>query len=237
MEDGKLNKGIIIVIIIPIIVVVVVLGVLRIAMLHSEEQKTDEDEIVSTEALDVPVSEETVVPIQEETEAEQPAYAELLRNFNVKEISRDGNYKTMEMCTYDYNFDLTKIIVFELPVEWEGESTVFTATPEPYSMKVDMWDVVSATRESVLEEYKEAEEYIEENDDNEMITENIYFSENYEVFYRKYTNFWENFCYVHSYLLYANEERFSLTGYVFIEDLPEYDLIFKRIAESVVFQF
>ena len=230
-------KGIIAgVIILPLIVVVVILSVFGYTMLFSGEQKTEE-EIFSTVSLDTSIQEETTVPIQEEINDEQPTDTDRYNPFIVKEISRYGDYKIIEMYKNNESWEIAKKVVFEIPVDWEGDSSVFAASPEPYTMKVDIGSVVNATRESALERYQEEGNIINKLDYNRMISENIYFTDQYEVFYRKHFSDWGPPCVIHSYQLYVNEECFSLYGYVFIDDLPEYDIIFKRIAESVLFQF
>ena len=166
--------------------------------------------------------------------------------YGTKEISRNGKYKTMEMRVYDDNREISRRITFEIPVEWEGESSVFALKTEQdlhnmkSDMKVDMWDVLSVTREDVLREHylgDEAFEDYEGEDRAEVIYKDIYSTENYEVFFNKILVRDEGLVNVYVYWLYSNGERFSLAGYVFVENTPEHDAIFKRIAESVKFQF
>ena len=129
-----------------------------------------------------------------------------------------------------------------MPVKWDGDSSVIDNNENDYhpnweyTMKVDMWDVLSATRESILNGHKNKMED-EEIDYLEVIDKKIYLTENYEVFYYKFLNTFEGVCISYNYYLYANGERFLLSGFNFLEDKPEYDAIFKRIAESVRFQF
>jgi len=230
MKKEKKHIGIIAgVIILPLLVAMTALGLLGCTFLFYGGQEAEEDETAPVTSSDV--------PIIEETQNEQPAGSVYIDEFKVKEISRDSSHKKMEMFTWENNWEITRKIVFELPVEWEGTSSVFAATPEPYSMKVDMWQVASTTREGVLDEFNSRGIIIKEDEFDEIISENIYFTEHYEVFHRKYLSHWEFTCIIHTYILYANEESFTLAGYVFVEDLPEYDDIFKRIAESVIFQF
>jgi hypothetical protein len=100
-------------------------------------------------------------------------------------------------------------------------------------MKVDMVEIISATRESVLSEY---------NDDmngmfvEEILENKIYTTEKYEIFYYKYKSSYGEATAICGYYFYANGERFRLYSYIFGEDKPEYNDVFKRIAESVDFQ-
>ena len=135
---------------------------------------------------------------------------------------------------------ISKRITFEVPVEWNGESSVIGIQNEDYLnvVKVDMWNILSATREDVLNTYNSiaAEHYEYSGKPIETLDKKIYSTENYEIFYYKYKGT-EAAINIYVYYLYANGERFWLSGYVFVEDKPEYDGIFKRIAESVKFQF
>ena len=157
--------------------------------------------------------------------------------YSTKELSRDGNYKTMEMYVSDDNTSRSRRITFELPVEWEGSSSVFIKMGEYNSeLKVDMLDIIRADSEDALDEFIIRSGF---NDGfvDEIFEENIYMTKHHEIFYVKYLTQYNQRTIIHSYFLYANGERFALTGYVFAEDKLEYDEIFKRIAESVKFQF
>ena len=164
--------------------------------------------------------------------------------YNTRELNRDGNYKLIEMYVYDNNIKISRRITFELPVEWyiDGSSVVglrneeniddYSYSKPYYKLKVDMWNIINSTRENTLNEFGN-----EENADGnlDIIDKNIYSTKNYEIFYYKFPgNEARN---IYCYYLYSNGERFYMSGYVFGEDKPEYDDIFKRIAESVKFQF
>ena len=166
-------------------------------------------------------------------EAAQHSYSP----FRAKEINRDGDYKKMEMYVYDDDEETSRRITFEVPVEWNGEYSVISIVDENdrLIMKVDMWSVNSAKRENVLIEYNDRYSEMDEVE-LETIDENIYSTEKYEIFYYKVNYGGDPNC-IFNYYLYANGERFHLTGYLYVEDKPENDEIFKRIAESVTFQF
>ena len=162
--------------------------------------------------------------------------------YSVKELSRDGNYKTIEMYAYE-DLYISRRITFELPVEWDANnSSVFGIKKDGYDTnKLNVWlvNIESATREDVLNEYNNHKNTSDESDPKpEIIEENIYTTENYEIFYYKLNgiSFSEAF-YIYVYYLYANSERFCLFGYVFVDEKNEYDDIINRIAESVIFQF
>ena len=156
-----------------------------------------------------------------------------------RELIYSGEYKTIERYVRHGNNDgkpERSKITLEVPVEWDGDM-VIGITDEDYLniMKVDIWNILSATREDVLNEYKLSAMDNGYGEPSEIFDENIYKTENYEVFYYKLKGTEMASC-IYYYYLYANGERFAFTGYVFIEDKPEYDAIFKRIAESVRFQ-
>ena len=152
-------------------------------------------------------------------------------SYKTQELSRDENYKTMEMYVYDDNDKLSRKITFELPVEWLYGGSVFTNGEDyQYTLKVDMWDVKSATRESVFDEH------IKRIEEKDILDDGIYSTENYEIFYCKLYFSEGDAASIRLYYLYANGERFCMSSYVFDEDKPEYDDIFMRIAESVKFQ-
>jgi len=162
---------------------------------------------------------------------------------STKEIYRDGDYKTMEMyIANDGCFDsLTRKITFEIPVDWEAWDSVFETSNDEYFyvMKVDMRTLESTTRENLLHEFENRSDD-DWNDSYERVDENIFSTEYYEIFYFKemlkdrgiYIDASTSFYY---YALYANGERFYFHGFVFGEDRPENDGVFKRIAESVRF--
>jgi len=164
--------------------------------------------------------------------------------YNTREIIRVGNYKLIEMYVYDNDVKISRRITFELPAEWyiDGSSVVglrneeniddYSYSKPYYKLKVDMWNIINSTRENALNEFND-----KENADGnlDIIDEKIYSTVNYEIFYYKFLgNEASDIC---CYYLYSNGERFSMTGYVFDKDKPEYDNIFRRIAESVKFQF
>ena len=147
----------------------------------------------------------------------------------------------MEMYVYDDNDNLSRRITFELPVEWYGDSSTFHIDKDGdkdrddiFKLSVWMVNVKNATREDVLEEYNLIAMTGNYGEPLEILNENIYSTENYEVFYYK-SKGTEAATNIYFYYLYANGERFCLFGYVFDKDKPEYDEIFKRIAESVRF--
>jgi len=156
--------------------------------------------------------------------------------FLTREISRDGGYKTMGMYVYDNDGTANEWITFELPAIWDGTHSVFGIE----SMRVNMWSVQTATRESVLKEINDAKAQEDEVFYKKIIDEKIYQTSNFEVFHLKLeglddvdegmTNI------IHIFKMYANGERFDMSSYVFAEDTPENDAIIKRIAESVRFQ-
>ena len=151
-----------------------------------------------------------------------------------RELSRDGNYKLMEKDLYK-DGQVAGKATFELPVEWDnGGSSVMGLVNNDYSFKLkfDLWDVISTTRESVMNENNERNgEFI-----GHIIEEKNYKTENYEIFYCKYVSLY-NGAIIRNYFLYKNGQRFAVSGYIWEEDLPEYDDIFNRIAESIKFQF
>jgi len=150
-------------------------------------------------------------------------------SYNVKELSRDGDYKIMEMYVYGNEEKLSRKITFELPAEWRAEGSVFTNDEDwIYTMKVDMWGIKNSTMENVLDEYNERDEWIN------VIYENIYSVENRKIFH--YKCYGEAAIFINVYYIYLNGERFCMSSYVFHEAKPEYDDIFKRIVESVKFQ-
>ena len=154
--------------------------------------------------------------------------------FKTRELSRDGAYKTMEMYVYDDNtsIECNHRITFEVPVEWEGRSSVIALQRENRDniLKVDMWNVQNVTRERLLNDFNE-----QVADDPDLIDHKIYSTEQYEIFYYK-TLGEENPCIVYVYWFYASGKRFIMSGYNFtMEDTPANDAIFKRIAESVRF--
>jgi len=185
-----------------------------------------------------------------ETSTEIPS--ENISSHRTREIHRDGDYKTMEMYVNEdgYFSSFTRRITFEVPVEWEGTTQVLRYSEddsffetgfsdgELFVMKVDMWTIESATREKLLNAFENRAG----DDLYERVDENIYLTEHYEIFYYKemlkdrgvYIDASTSFYY---YALYANGERFLLFGYVFGEDRPENDGIFRRIVESIRFQF
>lgn len=155
-----------------------------------------------------------------------------ITSYETKELSRDENYKRMEMYVKFDTKSYGRRITFEIPADWHVIGSVFANGESfQYTLKVDMWDVVSATRDDVLIEYNERDEI------GGIISENIYSTETYEIFQYKFTDTEGEAHCISAYYLYANGERFHLTSYVFTEDKPEYDEIFKRIVESVRFQF
>jgi hypothetical protein len=159
-------------------------------------------------------------------------------SYNARELSRDENYKLIEMYVYDNSINVFRKITFELPVEWEVRSSTHGTANEQgyYVLKVDIWDIRSATRESVLDDFNNYAHTLDMEYISDIFEETIYTTENYEIFYTKFFSTYNAGAYIHMFYLYANGERFALSGYVFVEDKPEYDNIFKRIAESVRFQ-
>jgi len=150
--------------------------------------------------------------------------------YKTKELSRNSGYKTMEMYVAKNNNMNSRRITFELPEEWRGNFSVFTNDEDyMYNLKVDMWDIIDSTRENVLNEYNDREDSVNYN-------EKIYSTDSYEIFYYEYEEPEEG-VFVTVYYLYANEERFCMSSYIFGEVKPEYKAIFKRIVESVRFQF
>ena len=152
-----------------------------------------------------------------------------------KDKDNDSGYKIIETYVNDGNGQLSRKITFELPVEWNGDSNVYgIANENGFMMKLDIVDINTMLREDVLSEYNI-------NMENEFVIEvlekDIYMTENYEIFHYKYINGYEHASLIHVYYLYSNGERFRFAGYIFRENNPEYDEIFKRIAESVRFQF
>jgi hypothetical protein len=158
--------------------------------------------------------------------------------YRTKELSRDGDYKIMQMYLQDDNNNFSRRITFELPVEWIGSSCVFTFTDENgrFAFKLDIYDAINATREEVFNNFNNYAN-IDIESVVEVFEENIYSTETHEVFYRKFLSAYNQTVIVHFYYLYANGVRMGLVGMVYVEDKPEYDDIFKRIAESVRFQF
>jgi len=152
-----------------------------------------------------------------------------------RELSRDKNYKLMEMDLYK-DGQVAGKATFELPVEWDnGGSSVMGLVNNDYNykLKFDLWGVINTTRESVMNENNERNgEFIDH-----VIEEKNYKTENYEIFYCKYVSLYHGPVTIRNYFLYKNGQRFAVSGYVWEEDCPEYDDIFNRIAESVKFQF
>ena len=153
--------------------------------------------------------------------------------YKTREISRNGNYKTMEMYVYKDQKPYAGRITFEVPIGWDGTSSVIGSMNENDKniVKVDMLHVQSGTREDALNSYNGPDPEGEVG----RIGEAIYSTENYEVFFAKKGPIEASIC-SYYYYLYADGEYFSLCGWVFIKDKPEYDAVFKRIAESVRFQ-
>ena len=169
--------------------------------------------------------------------------------YGTRELSRDENYKLIEMYVYDNDDKISRVINFELPVEWKiDDSSVVGLVNEAnidsygyerpyYKLKVDMWNIIESTREELLDEIIESKfisgEYM--GDAFEIIDENIYSTDSHEIFYYKY--YGVEAVSISAYYIYKNGERFAMTGYLYDTDIPEYDDIFNRIAESVRFQF
>jgi|GEM_PF-3545800 len=186
---------------------------------------------------ETPVNNETAQSTEESIASGQTTEAtEYVSPYATKEISRDGAYKTMEMYVYEDVTDerYLRRITFEVPVEWVPTDSVVVG----HSMKVDMFRVYNATREQLLKNFDENITVIEE-EGAEIICENNYLTENYEVFYRKSDFRMSSFgmSVQHAYYLYANGEYTGFSGWNFVEDTPEHDEIFRRIAESIRFQF
>jgi hypothetical protein len=186
------------------------------------------------EQPDEPLDEQTNEQSNDTQTGESQESPSVSSSYNTKEIGRDANYKTMEMYTTDNGTEFTRRVTFEIPIEWynSGSSVVGLQNKDDlFVIKVDMWDVKSATRESVLNEYNNSKELIDPAD---LIYENIYLTENYEIFYYKRRE-WGTW--INVYYLYTNGERFCISSYAFEMDTPENDAIFKRVVESVKFQF
>lgn len=171
--------------------------------------------------------------IDEQPDEQSNKSSAIHSSFDAKELSRDGDYKLMEMYVYDDNVELSRRITFELPIEWHSDSSSVVGLPKgndiyPYILKVDMWNVKSATKGSVLNEYNNKVEA------HDVIAEDIYSTENHEIFYYKFNG---DGTVIYVYFLYTNGERFEMSCYNFGEDSPKNDIIFKRIVESVKFQF
>lgn len=180
----------------------------------------DEQEPITITLPETSSTEET------ETEEEIPIVHD---SYDTKELSRDDNYKLMEMYAYDNDWKITRRVTFELPVEWQADdSSVFGLIENDfYIIKLDVWNVGEATPESITEEG-----IIEEL---EIIGEGSYSTNNYEIFWFKH-NSDISISIVTSYYLYANDERLHISTYNFTgEDTPEYEAIFKRIVESMRF--
>lgn len=153
-------------------------------------------------------------------------------SYDTRELSRDENYKIIEMYVYDDNSKITRRITFELPIDWHvDDSSVFF--DNEYKSKVDMWNIISTTREDVL---NELDNQVETGESYNIVDKTIYSTENYEIIYYKLKGEGDANI-IYSYYLYANGERFHMSSYVFDEDKSEYNDNFKRIAESVKFQF
>ena len=184
----------------------------------------------SSEEADTPGPSGTDLP-EETTSETETGY---VSPYKTREISRDGDYKTMEMYVLGSDGAYSRRITFELPVDWRGDSSVFANDEDwVYTMKVDMGSVADATRESVLADFnnRDSDEWV-------VVTleENIYSTDNFEIFHYKYNSGGDAFC-GNIYYLYANGERFFVSSYVFHETHPDNDTIFNRIVESVRFQF
>lgn len=147
----------------------------------------------------------------------------------------------MEMYVRGNEENISRRITFEVPVAWNGDGSVMGITDENNVtiMKVEMLAAGSATRESVFSDYDQNIASLTASG-VEVADRGDYTTERYEVFYFKFQGIDQESSLqasVYIYYLYANEECFAFGGHVFIEDGPEYDAIFKRIAESVRFQF
>ena len=197
------------------------------------ESLVQESSADETQVLSVPP--EPTLPTNIVPESSQ----EYISPYGTRELSRDGGYKLMEMNVYYVSGDdweISRRITFEVPVEWEGGSSVIAIVDEDYMniMKVDMVAITSTTRDDVLDAHNnDADEFSE----RETFDKYIYTTENFEIFYHKYRSIGWPANAVYRFMLYANGESFYLTGYVFVDNIPEHDAIFKRIAESVTFQF
>jgi hypothetical protein len=151
-----------------------------------------------------------------------------------RELSLDGNYKLIETYVYGGDGTISRRVTFELPVDWHASGSVFSNGEDwQYTLKVDFWNIVSASREDVLAELAAGDELAW----NEVIIDEIiYQTENYEVFRHKWTADNSEATYYISYYLHADGERFALSAYLFGQENPEDDAIFTRIVESVRFQ-
>ena len=227
MDNDKKYIGIIAgVILIPLVVVTVALGGLGVVLFSSEEIAEQEEE--TPVVIDSP----DVLAI-EETNDENRFVSNSPKEPRGKELSRNDEYKIMEMYVYDRDWQSIRGITLEIPIEWEGpdESNQFWYEGEKGTFKIWLPGFSYGTEEDIKNDSISYRSIV----DVEPI---IYSNGDYDVFFYYdplgITNDYETGN-ITIYYIYANEEYLIFTGYVFVDNKKEYEGIFKRIAESIEF--